>query len=232
MASTFWAVLYFRSLNPNNVFNQLTKYLLQYQRVSLPSVGTIRLVQQPAQFNVVDKLILPPSFTAEVSEEEKVPEHQLVYLAAALREDKDKVRQQLTELGERLQNQFRGEGFHWKGIGVIRYGGQTTPSVPAALVPINANRVIRPNAEHQVLVGDQQMTSTQMAGLQDGEAVTKNKRSVWMIVAWVLLILSLLYIVFVLYVGKFRMGATGSKQAPTSYEFNLDEKKADHFFLS
>ena len=80
MASTSWVESYFRSLKANSVFNQLTKYLVQYKRVSIPSVGTILLVQQPAQLNVADKIIEPPTVSAELREDVVVPEHQLKYL--------------------------------------------------------------------------------------------------------------------------------------------------------
>lgn len=218
MGSTFWAELYFRSLKANSVFNQLTKYLLQYKRVSIPSVGTIQLVQQPSQLNVADKLLLPPTYTVGLKDEETVPDHQLNFLAAALKEEKESILYSLQELGSWLQEKVRGEGFDWKGIGTIRQNG------PAVLIPVDglgevpAERVIRQDAEHQVLVGDQHLTSTQITGRKEvEEVVTGSKRSIFMIIGWIVLILSILYIIFVLYQGGFRVGATGSKAAPTGH---------------
>jgi hypothetical protein len=208
--------LYFRSLNQDSVLDQLTKYLLQYRRVSIPSVGTIQLVQKPPQLNVVDKVILPPSYSAQIIAEETIPEHQLNFLSATLKEERSGVLRSLTELGERLKARMQSEGFDWKGIGLIRQSGESVFVPAIALEPVPAERVLRQNAEHSVLVGDQHMTSTQIAGWKEG-TVIESKRSIFVIIGWILLLLSILFIVFILYQGKFRIISTGSKQAPTSY---------------
>ncbi|HEV7332941.1 MAG TPA: hypothetical protein VGN63_18010 [Flavisolibacter sp.] len=218
MASTFWVELYFRSLNPNNVFKQLTNYLLQYRRVSIPSVGTIHLIQQPVQLDVANKIISPPTFKTEIRSDESVPEHQLAFLSAALQEEKVQILDRLSDLGKRIQNKLQGNGFEWKGIGWIGGGGDSIAVTPSVLQPVRAERVLRPDAEHNVLVGDQHMTSTQMSVLKEEvEVVADKERSIWMIVGWVLLGLAILYIIFLLYQGKFRVDSTGSKQSPTSY---------------
>ena len=217
MASTSWVESYFRSLKANSVFNQLTKYLVQYKRVSIPSVGTIVLVQQPAHLNVADKIIDPPAFSAELRQDGAVPEHQLHYLSAMLQQETEDVRHSLDEFGAWLKKRVHVDGFEWKGIGLIRPSGQPTPVSLQALAPIPAERVMRQGAEHNVLVGDQQMTSTQITGLRETETATKKKRSVLVLIGWIILILSILFIIFILYQGKFRVGSTGSRQAPTSY---------------
>ncbi|HET7896520.1 MAG TPA: hypothetical protein VFL47_02590 [Flavisolibacter sp.] len=216
MGLTFWAVLYFRSLKVNSVLDQLTKYLLQYKQVSIPSVGTIQIIQQPAQLNIADKVLLPPTFSAELKEGDTVPEHQLNFLSAVLNESKENVQQSLSETGEWLKRKIDANGFEWKGIGLL-HNRQFDPtlSVPA-LESIPAERVLRQNAEHRVLVGDQHMTSTQMAERSDGDVVVR-KRSIFMIIGWILLALAIVYIVIVLFLGKFHVGATGSKMSPTSW---------------
>lgn len=209
----------------NAVLNLLTKYLLQYRSVRIPSVGTIKLVQQPAQLNVVDKAILPPSLVAEiVPGEDKIPEHQLQYLTAALQEERTGVLQQLQQTGEHLSRRIKNGGFHWKGIGLLEADLRPVHLALPGFGAIAAERVLRPGAEHNVLVGDQQRTSTQMAALKEevDEAAAK-EFSIFIIVGWVLLILSVLYIIFVLYQGRFRMGSTGSRQAPTSSFYFLQQ---------
>lgn len=217
MASTFWAELYFRSLNPNSVFKQLTNYLLQYRQVCIPSVGTIRLVQQPAQLDVADKTITPPCYRTEISSEEAVPEHQLAFLSAALHEEKDRVLELLSALGQRIREKMDGNGFDWKGVGWMGSSGVSEAMTPSLLQPVRAERVLRSDPEHSVRVGDREMTSRQLSERrEEGEIAPQKKRSVWMIAGWVLLALAILFIVFMLYQGKFRIGATGSRQSPTS----------------
>lgn len=175
-------------------------------------MGTIQLVQVPAQLNVADKTIQPPTFSAELKEDATVPDHQLAYLSAALHTDKESVRQSLNELGAALEERIQGDGFHWNGIGTIRRFGKIERDI-TALAPLPAERVMRQDAEHTVLVGDQHMTSSEIAGLK--EAPAGKRRSIFVLIGWIVLLLSLLFIIFILYQGKFRIGASGSKQAPT-----------------
>lgn len=199
------------------MFNLLTKYLLQYKKVSLPSVGTIRLLQQPAQFNVADKTILPPFYTVEVHVEDAVSEHQLNFLSLHASEEKESVRQSLEELGLKLKEKIEGEGFFWRGIGVVRRGMDTATKIPnQGLEPVVAERLIRQDAEHRMLVGNQHLTSTQIAGLRDEPAV-KSQSSMLIIIGWIILLLSVAYIIYVLWQGGFRMQATGSKRSPIGF---------------
>lgn len=218
MDSTSWAVSYFRSLKANNVLNQLTKYLLQYKQVIIPSVGTIRLVQLPAQLDVADKIIQPPGFSAELKKGDLVSEHQLNYLAAVLKQEREDIWQELAETGLWLKEKIHGDGFDWKGIGLLRQNGEALAVPVAGLNAIPAERVLREDAAHKLLVGDQQMTSTEMASRKaaDGEMV-ESRRSIYVVAGWIILLLAILYIVFVLYQGKFRVGASGAKQAPTGF---------------
>jgi hypothetical protein len=193
--------------------------------VSIPSVGTIRLVHQPSQLNVVDKIITPPAYSAEISREETVSDHQLSFLAAALQEEKSRVLTRLAELGQRLRRRIEDNGFEWKGIGWIRESGGPVAVTFSGLEPVRAERVLRPDAQHSVLVGDQERMSAPMGVLKEEVAVVAEKeRSIWMIVGWILLGLAILFIVFVLYQGKFRVGSTGSKQSPTGYLYTPLQK--------
>lgn len=224
MGSTSWAELYFRSLKRSSVFDYLTKYLLQYKRVSIPSVGTIQLVQLPAQLDIASKTIAPPSYRAELkNEDDDVSEHQLKFLASCLNNEKESICQSLDELGIRLKEKINGEGFEWKGIGVIHPSNEEVAILPTALLePVAAEKVIRQDAEHRVLVGDQHLTSTQIVDLK--EEKNESNHSLLMVIGWVVLLLSILYIIFILWQGKFRMSAIGSKSAPTGLMHNAKTK--------
>jgi hypothetical protein len=208
-------VLYFRSLKASNVLNHLTSYLFQYKSVSIPNVGTLQLVQQPSQLNVVDKLILPPTYFVELKKDDKVSTHQLVYLNQLLQRGIDEVERDLVFFGGRLQEKINGPGFTWEGLGTFTPGTQTLPLAVKALAPVPAERIIRQDARHQVLVGDQQRLS---GTGEETEAAVKSGRSVLIIIGWVLLLLSLLFIGYHLYTGRFRINSTGSKQSPVVYK--------------
>lgn len=205
-------MLYFRSLKATNVLNLLTKYLLQYRTVTIPHVGTIHIVQQSPQLYVADKLIQPPSFSAQLKEEEQVPAHQLNFLASKLEKRADLVLEELKNFGDQLNDRINGSGFEWSGFGWIDSNTQSFVIPAAGLNAVIAERVMRHNPDHQVLVGDRQTSSYELADEKAGIEGVKNKRSVAIVVGWILLILSILIIAFFIYQGKFRVNATGSKQ--------------------
>ena len=200
------------------MLNYLTTYLFQYKSVSIPHVGTLQIVQQPPQLNVVDKIILPPSFSVVIKKEEDVSMHQLQYLENILQKGRDNIVSDLRFFGDKLQEKINGPGFEWAGLGTITRSTQTIPLVAGSLEPVPAERVMRHDAQHKVLVGDQHMVS---GGTTSEEIVEEDvaRRSILVIIGWVLLLLSLAFIAFQLYAGKFRINAAGSKQAPSSYQF-------------
>lgn len=223
MDSTSLQVLYFRSLKASNVLNHLTRYLFQYKCVSIPNVGTFQIVQQPPQLNVVDKIILPPLYFIEIRKEDEVSDHQLNFLDAILKRGKDEIQRDLQFFGNKLQEKINGPGFTWDGLGTITCSTQSLEISTSALEPIPAERVLRQDARHNVLVGDRQRLSGG-SGEAETEAAEK-KRSLFVIIGWVLLLLSILFIVFYLYIGKFRVNAAGSKQSPTSFQVLSSEQR-------
>lgn len=217
MASTSLQVLYFRLLKSSKVLNHLTKYLLEYKTVSIPHVGTLQLVQQSPQLNVVDKILLPPTYLLEIKNGEEVSDHQLNYLAAILQKGKDAVTRDLRFYGDKLQHKINGPGFTWEGFGTITRSTQSIPLTAGALDAVPANRVMRQDARHKVLVGDHQLLSGQDPQIETHTERIVRKRSLLITIGWVVFILSLLVIAFFLYQGKFRVNASGSRQSPTGY---------------
>lgn len=213
MGSTSWAELYFRSLKLNKVLSLLTKYLLQYRRLSIPNVGTFELVQQPAEFNVVDKLVLPPKFLLNWNHNDSLPEHQLSYLAASVKTDKEAVRDELEQFGKKIKTKVERETFSWKGIGTLKKDNDTVVIEKEwlqadGLDAVPAHRILRENVEHSMLVGDQQMTSQEVT---DSLTTSDKKRSYVVIIGWILFILALLAIVFLLYKNGFNPLSSGLK---------------------
>jgi len=211
MGSTSWAELYFRSLKLNKVLSLLTKYLLQYRRLSIPNVGTFELVQQSPEFSVVDKLILPPGFHLNWSKNDSLTEHQLSYLAASVQADKEMVREELELFGKRFKTKVEKEPFTWKGIGTIKkedgsFDIENQLLKIDGLETVAAQRVMRENAEHSVLVGDRQMTSQQVTHTLSREAKKKNYI---MLIGWIIFFLALLAIIFILYKNGFNPLSSG-----------------------
>jgi hypothetical protein len=205
------AELYFRSLKRIKVLALLTKYLLQFRRLSIPHVGTFELVQQPAEFNVVDKLVLPPSFSLNWHNNDALPEHQVHYLASSFDSDPESIKTKLDQFGKMFSTRVRKEPFAWNGIGNLRgtEGNITIEQYPMlieGLGPVGAHKVIRENVEHNMLVGDRQMTSQQVT---DSLSKPGKKRSLAVLIGWILLIITILAIVYILYRNGFNPLSSG-----------------------
>lgn len=195
----------------------LTKYLFQYRTVSIPQVGTLRLIQHTAQLDIVDKTIAPPSFVIELKGAEEVTEHQLNFLGNVLNRTREDVLRDLKFFGDQLHEKINGPGFEWRGIGTFTRSTQMIPINVYAIQPVAAEKIIRADAAHQILVGDVEMTSKQMTERRIVSDVVKKKKSPFVLAGWILLFLSVLLMIFFLYTGKFKVNAAGSKQSPLGY---------------
>lgn len=205
------------------MFQQLTAYLLQFNRVVIPSVGTIELVAQPAQLDIVHKQIHPPCYHVRFLEKEEMTPHQLAYFEAQ-GGNGTTAQGRLQKMGAELRNRIHQTPFNWNGIGTFAYGNdgiefKPDPAVSACLQPVQAERVLRQNVQHQVQVGDQVILSD--GTLDDGPA---RKRPYTTIIAWILCLAALLFILYYFYGHHFEAAASGLQQkvtpapAPATYK--------------
>jgi hypothetical protein len=195
----------------------LTNYLFQYKKVSVPHVGTIQLVQHPPVLLLVDKKLQPPSFSAELKREEAVSDHQLNFLGSFLNGGKDVISKELSFFGDKLQEKINGPGFEWIGLGTITKSIQIFPININGFETIRAEKIIRQDTQHAILVGDKEMTSVQMTERRTVAKPVIKKSSTLITVGWTLLGLSILAIAIFLYIGKFKVNAAGSKQSPIGF---------------
>jgi hypothetical protein len=205
--------LYFRLLKRIKVLSLLTKYLLQFRRLSIPHVGTFELVQLPAEFNVVDQLLVPPSYKLNWMNNDDLSDHQVHFLASSIKADAESIKEELDLFGKNFRTNVQNEPFTWNGIaglegvdGSIAIGQQLM--TVEGLEPVPAHKVMRENVEHSMLVGDHQMTSQQV---NDTLARPGKKRSLAVMIGWILLILTVLAILYILYRNGFSPLSSGLK---------------------
>lgn len=192
---------------------QLTRYLLQFHQVYIPSLGTIRLVQQPAWLDVANKALHPPHFTLHFTEEGWLSKHQLWYFGTQLHFDDTATRHSLNAIGAQLKKSLEQYPFTWNGIGTFAYNNQTIRFRPqqhvSILQPITAERVLRENVQHSVRVGEQIVLSNGHSEVREAEERHWN----WSrILGWATVILSLFFILFYLYQHQFNPTASGLHQ--------------------
>jgi len=165
---------------------------------------------QSPQLDVAEKRISSPVYIVQHRKEELIPDHQFHFLA----KDglgSDDLRRELSSFGERMKRHIQASPFHWKGLGTLRYTSSELLFEPVAikldsLQDIAAEKVLRKNVQHNMLVGDQEMTSQQVT-----EVLSKveYKRSWYLVAGWILLIISIAAIIVYLYMKNFETSSTG-----------------------
>lgn len=185
---------------------------MQYHRVAIPNVGTIEIVQQPAELNFVDKLIFPPKYIAQLKKEPVITDHQLNYLASANKTDKQTVREELDVLGEKIRRKIEVDSFHWNGIGQLSAGVTSFPVESLVMGPVTAEKVKRENAEHNVLIGDQEIVTRQQS-TSHAKSIRK-KRPMIITIGWIVLALAVIAIIYLLVSGNFSIYSSGLRTKP------------------
>ncbi len=154
---------------------QIIAPTLFHNRVcKLPGIGTLSLVNHPAETDFVNSSLKAPYQTIKFFPEQ-VGERLFNEFSAIAELINDK----LAEAGE----------VALKGIGIFKRGEDGAVSFealtpdPLFLPAVTAERVIRENAEHNILVGDQQTTNVQMTEFFNQKPLLKER---WKLVALIL----------------------------------------------
>jgi len=197
----------------------LLKYLLQYQQLGLPGIGFLQLHTRASQTDIVNKRILPPTPSFRFSEDvPPIAEKELVrYIAGRMQISESVAERQLEDFSAAsLEGIKKGIPLEWTGFGSIRKGiaGEITFDLATksifAFPPVTAERVIRTNAEHTILVGDTEKTNTQMSELLLEEE--PKKKSAWWVWAAILAFIGLTVLGFYLYQHNGRVDAFRNQQ--------------------
>jgi hypothetical protein len=200
------------------VLDLLATYLFSNKQVSIPHIGTFEIKSSPAVLYFTEKEIHPPSYEVVYSSHVNLRDEQLHFLSTVTNNDVTSIHEQLIHLGDRLKNKIAKQKFEWQGVGRLNAFENEISFEPNAinqLTPVSAHKVIHQNAQHTVRRGEDQM--------QSGEATDqlhssdKVKRSPFMLIVWVLIILALFFIVYHFYVNGFRVSSSGSQQRLTSW---------------
>ena len=196
------------------MLHHLTRYLLQYKQVCIPHAGTFQLVQQPPYLNVPDKLLEPPAYSFEWTPKENPSVHQLIFLQRSMQQETSIVQNQLQSFGLLFKQKLQNGGFVWEGLSTVTNEGQGLPVSLPCLQAVPAEKVIRQDALHTVLVGDKELTSAQVLEKNAAAPFDNPNRRVAVVIGWIVLFLSLIAICVLLYLGNFNVAASGSKLSP------------------
>jgi len=195
-------------------FQVLNAYLFQHRSISIPGLGTIYLETFSANVDVADRTILPPLYKFRFDKYFDSPDREFFAYIASQRKVLDyEAIKWYNEFSTDLRNRIRTEEkVDWEGVGTLSKdeGGNVLfePASTSALfmTPTPAIRVNRQNAQHTLLVGDQERTNVEMNELLHDEEAADKRKWAWWIVALVLAILALAALGWHFYVHGWSIG--------------------------
>lgn len=196
----------------------LTSYLLRFKQVAIPAIGKFSLETEPAKVNFGDKVLLPPAIVIRYEEAVEIPEGQLSYLASQLDVSPDEIHNKLHAFGNGLRSVLTEGSFRWNGIGELGLAGNKIAFqslLPQPLQPVAAQKVIRDYATHFIRQGEDQVESSFQQPAE--KALHKKSNVEWL--AWLLVVLALLFILFCFYQNSFSLHTTGLRKGATQNVF-------------
>ena len=171
------------------MFQVLNAYLFQHRSISIPGLGTIYLETLPANVDVADRTMLPPAYRFRFDKYFDAPDKEFFSYIASQRDILDyEAIKWYNEFSFELRNRIRTEDqVSWDGVGILKKdpsGSVVFESVGGNtlfMVPTPAMRVNRQDAQHTLLVGDQERTNVEMNEWLHEEGAGRKKTSWWII---------------------------------------------------
>lgn len=174
------------------MFAVLNAYLFQHRSISIPGLGTIYLETLPAEVDVADRMMLPPTYRFRFDKYFDAPDAAFFSYLATQRNIVDyEAIKWYNEFSLDLRNRIRNEeAVSWDGVGLLKKDGsgnvlfESAPAPAHYLQPTPAVRVLRQDAQHTLVVGDRERTSVEMNEWLQEEA--GRKRISWWVIALIL----------------------------------------------
>lgn len=157
----------------------LSSFLVKNRYCPLPTVGSLTVQQEPAVSSITEKMIMAPKPVIVFTEKEMEAGPLLEYIASASNSSLQGASDALSHYCDRLQQIQPYEkidlgclgSFSKDEVGTMFF--TNAPALQYFSAPVAAERVIHPDAAHQMLVGDK---STNTVYMQEMLAVEEKKR--------------------------------------------------------
>lgn len=192
--------------------DQIASYLFQHKTCPLPGLGTLSISCSEAGSEFTNKLFTAPKPVVLFKQTENDASGLLNYLSVTTGSDKYAATEALTRFCSNLKQKLTDQAdvhlnnvgsFFLDDSGAINFKQEALPEV--FIQPVFAERVIHPDAEHQILVGDKETTNTVMTELLAPKDETKDRWWIWAMVLGVPALVALL-IYFTEFNGTYPFG--------------------------
>ncbi len=184
----------------------LNSYLFQHKSISIPGLGTIFLERLPANNDVGNKNFIPPLYYFRFDKYFDAPDKDFFsYLATEKNIPDYEAIKWYNEFSFELRNKIRqDEKVKWDDVGILKkdHAGnivfESAPQNPAFMKAVQANIVIRKDAQHHLLVGDRETTNYEMTEWLNptGKADHPARKELWWVYALALAAAVLIVLLF------------------------------------
>ena len=178
---------------------QIASYLFQNKSCPLPGLGTLSVFITGAKSDFTNKMITPPTPVIQFVTNETDANGLLDYLSATTGASKYEVTEALDHFCDTIKKELTDYStvkINYIGTLIVDASGKINfkqEALPATfLQPVFAERVIHPDAEHQILVGDKETTNTVMTDFFSETPEVKNRWWIWAIILGVIGLLTLI----------------------------------------
>lgn len=177
----------------------ITSYLFQNKICPLPGFGSLSIATNGAEADFTNHLVTAPKQIIQFNVKEMNTNGLLTYVAEKTRQNEEDVTESLRSFCAGLKHEISTHAkANLPGIGnfFVDENGNTIfeqEEIPEAFNQhVTAIRVIHPNAEHTILVGDKETTNTMMTEYFSEEEVVKDRWWIWALVIVALALLTLI----------------------------------------
>jgi hypothetical protein len=196
----------------------LNKYLFLNKSIPVPGLGTICMESQPATIDASTRTILPPTYRFRFDKFSDSPDKDLFTFLSSQQHISDyEALRQFNDFSYSLRdrlNYFREAP--WEGLGILKKDDsgdihfESSILNPSFLQPVPAEKVVRANAKHMLLVGDRERSNREMSDWFAEEPV--HGKRLWWLVALLTGIAASLIIMFHFSSKGWKVESTGNQQ--------------------
>lgn len=187
------------------MFKLLYKYLILNKRAGVPGLGVFFIERKPAKLDFTNKVFIGPASQINFKAQALVDDNRLyTFISREQKIDVTEAAVRYSNFANNLrQNLAEKNSVELPGLGVLSQnaGGELffkeTFRLNDYFPPVTAERVIRENTEHHIMVGDSTRTNTQMKEvLADEVQEESHAKDYWWLFAIALGIIGIATIVY------------------------------------
>lgn len=176
------------------------RYLSFQKKVSLQGIGTFSVEHLPARLDFPNRLLYSPEFILHFSTSVAEDEQFVHWLQKELNVGREEVKTLQQNLSTEFQRTLSEKGeMTLNGLGVFTKDEQRLLHFSSLFEtvkgnPVTAEKIIRKNTSHSILVGEQEKTSEEMTELLTGSK--RKPLNLWWVIVMALFLSALIAILY------------------------------------